>query len=249
MFSEDSDPNRHLFGAYAVISKQTVQGFGHDLLQDGFWNYLREDITYALTGKCCLKMRVEEGLVQPAHGVDEDFANTISIILAKIVNATFDGSNWTDQLSRKLTAEVDAWKDQLPSHILPYIRTERSSSIFPAIRHFRDCHGRSRNCILFYYANVTLVAAWHYYHVSRTLIASRELETMQMIRDPLPDVSNAIMSSLNDYAMEICGLAFTSNSTSVMVNAYGPIAYCNATTTCAHEFLLIERRRNLATEP
>lgn len=144
--SEDSDPNRHLFGAYAVISKQTVQGFGHDLLRDGFWNYLREDITYALTRKCCLKMRVEEGLMQISQDVDEDFANTISIILAKIVNAAFGGSSWTGLLSRKFTAEVDAWRDQLPSHIWPYTRAERPSSVFLAIRHFRDCHGRLRDC-------------------------------------------------------------------------------------------------------
>lgn len=146
--AEDSDPNRHLFGAYAVISKQTVQSFGHDLLQDGFWNYLREDITYALTRKCCLKMRVEESLIQTTHGVDEDFANTISIILAKFINAAFDGSSWTDVLSRKFTDELDAFRDQLPSHIWPYTRAERPASVFPAIRHFRDCHGLFREIAL-----------------------------------------------------------------------------------------------------
>lgn len=31
---------------------------------------------------------------------------------------------------------------------------------------------------------------------------------------------------LNAYALEICGIAFTTNIPSVIVNSFGPIAYC-----------------------
>ncbi len=31
---------------------------------------------------------------------------------------------------------------------------------------------------------------------------------------------------LEQYALDICGIAFTTNSASVLVNAFGPMAYC-----------------------
>ena len=248
---EDSDPNRHLFGAYAVVSKHTVQSFADDLLQDGFWNYLREEIKYALTRRSCLKIRVDHTSLQLTKEADEGFANAITLILAKIINTAFDDIPWSDALSQRFTADLDEWKQQLPTHLWPYSRAYTAASIFPAIRQFRECHGNpfiSYTSCTETQADIWEVAAWHYYYVSRTLIASKDLERSH---EMLPSLSNELipyLTTLEDNAIEICGLAFTSSSPSVMVNAYGPIAYCKSQCHVLLLSSLTAYRHSLATK-
>lgn len=41
---------------------------------------------------------------------------------------------------------------------------------------------------------------------------------------------------LEAYALEICGIAFTTNIPSVLVNSFGPIAYCKSSLTPNYSF-------------
>ncbi|KAI9155618.1 Kanamycin B dioxygenase [Paramyrothecium foliicola] len=58
------DPNLHLRGAYSMAATPSMlsETAGEGLLEVGFWNYLREDITFSLHEVCPLKIRLDSAL-------------------------------------------------------------------------------------------------------------------------------------------------------------------------------------------
>lgn len=75
-------------------------------------------------------------------------------------------------------------------------------------------------------------AAMHYYLVSLFLLSSSAPQDgLPRLYSICSDVVGGDMSSREDLqeacALEICGIAFTSNSTSVLVNSFGPICHCS----------------------
>ncbi|KAI8945227.1 hypothetical protein F4801DRAFT_598198 [Xylaria longipes] len=216
------DPNRHLKGAFSLASQ--LQGFldqpAGGLLHSGFWNYLREDITFSLFGNCPLKINLDPIPRLCNVSSDQDYLNAVSLVLGRIINAVIGTSadrtedDWETTLSY-----VEDWLSDLPTHFRPFSRTTLPSlSRLPTVHMLKACHAASR----------------HYCLVSLALLAihaqtARQVERLVSLALSLGFLVGTIIARedlLEQIGLEICGIAFTSNEPSVLVNAFGPISYC-----------------------
>ncbi|KAM0306510.1 hypothetical protein ACHAPM_001081 [Fusarium culmorum] len=191
----DVDPNMHLRGAYSMASLHDVLSgnLRAGLLGAGFWNYLREDITFSLFEKCPLKMNLESTLLFTPHESDQDYLNSVTLILGKGINMAY--SQDTDALRwRQITESLKDWRRACPDHIEPFSREST------AIRH---------------YSLVTMT----FICLHGQLEAPDDLDTLDLEASSKEEM-------LEKLATEICGIAFTAKVPSVLVNAFGPIAFC-----------------------
>ena len=87
-----------------------------------------------------------------------------------------------------------------------------------------------------YHADNITASAWHYFLVALSLLASKSsshvqradiLELVTLYQsDFCPSTERHVM--LEAAALEVCGLAFTANSSPVIVNTFGPISFCKS---------------------
>ncbi|KAI6366848.1 hypothetical protein MCOR25_005064 [Pyricularia grisea] len=228
ILSEETDPNRHLRGAYSLAVSRTpllregdLSGRG-GLRGAGFWNYLREDITFSLFQKCPLKMGLDQVELFILRGDDADgdhgYLNAVSLILGRIINECFGRETVAPDAWSFLFGLLRDWCSALPSRIAPFAREERGLGLaLPAIWMLQDCHA----------------SACHYRLVCIAMLCIHAPTTEQILDlDSLLDISQRIGQSspreaiLENCALEICGIAFTANSPPVVVNCFGPIAFC-----------------------
>ncbi len=193
LLAENSDPNRHLSGAHALASSCSVDMRHSSLMRAGFYNYLREDITYSLINRCLLKLdrRSITSPQLPSLGAadDEEQLNIASVFLAQVINEVFDPERDKRMLPSK---EFRNWRSSLPEQFAPYHTThgDVDGIEFPTVRLLRDCHVS----VLQY---CPVIDALSYF--------------------PQEDVTGVLEYN----ATMVCGLTFTSESTAVMVNSYG----------------------------
>lgn len=145
ILAEDEDPNRHLFGASTLLPPTPALA-DHSLLAGGFWNYLREDITYSLIHECPLKVHVERVVMEPM--LDDEHANCMTLLLGRAVNVAFGGHN------DDVLPELIGWWRAFTKR--PFSRIDERP--FPTIRMTRDCH----------------TFAVQYHHVARCLLQPDE---------------------------------------------------------------------------
>lgn len=115
------------------------------MLAAGFWNYLREDITFSLFEHCQLKMDLER--IPPSENAltDQDHLNAITLILGHIINVSFTGTIDAIKLAH-LNDTVKNWRLQLPARFKPFSTASESSTsaiVLPTIWMLQDCHGKS----------------------------------------------------------------------------------------------------------
>lgn len=183
IMSEDTDPNRHLFGASTLLPPEAPNLLDGSLLASGFWNYLREDITYSLIHSCPLKIKTD----YPSQHVSErsSLSNIMTLFLAYAVNLHFNKQD-DHQHSQTLSQDIDiCWQRNQPR---PFAYHDLDSDAFPVIKMVSD----------------TEVAASHYYKVAKCIMSTNHRSIL---------------------AAEVCGLAISSMSDAVVVNAYGPICF------------------------
>ncbi|KAK5988203.1 Kanamycin B dioxygenase [Cladobotryum mycophilum] len=185
------------------------------LLAAGFWNYLREDITFSLFEGCPLKMDLAVAAA-PKLTSGHDELHAVSLLLGQIINATF-GKPISQNEWERLAVMTQARYDGLPSHVKPFSsgRSATSSAALPQRWFLQDYHA----------------SAMHYLLVSACILVVSappgEQWRLQASDDSGGDESElGKQDLLEQYALEICGVAFTTNIPSVLVNAFGPIAYC-----------------------
>lgn len=78
------------------------------------------------------------------HGTDEDYLNTVSLILGRIINACFAAAV-ADEAWAFLYDMLRDWSSSLPSRFGPFSTAERGLGLaLPSIWMLRDCHGKSR---------------------------------------------------------------------------------------------------------
>ncbi|KAI0018268.1 hypothetical protein F4780DRAFT_752044 [Xylariomycetidae sp. FL0641] len=223
ILDENEDPNRHLRGAYSfACQQQPILDSPLDRLRClGFWNYLREDITFSLFRRCPLKMDLSTIHDVNPPTSDHDHLNAISLVLGRVVNAAIqENTEMSDGSWETLIAQVKVWSSRLPRHFEPFSRAlVPGLTSLPSIRVLRHCHA----------------AAWHYFSVClsililRTssvqhLVEAKHLATRIVPRADVMDTKEEVLASL---ALGVCGIAFTSRDPSVLVNAYGPISFCS----------------------
>ncbi|KAK4497754.1 hypothetical protein PRZ48_010407 [Zasmidium cellare] len=197
ILAEDFDPNRHLSGAHAIASGQSLDLQSPSLCRAAFFNFLREDITFALMNNCPLKIDPEKlrGSYTPVS--DEDQLNIVTLILGQAINASFGDS---PTLRIEVGHRLDHWKRSLPPHFQPThdsFAEDKVISTFPRTYMLHDSH----------------VAATQYGIVAESVLASAST----------PDEPN---KHLDNLAIRLCGLAFTADTDAVLVNSFGPINFC-----------------------
>ena len=198
ILGEEFDPNRHLSGAFALAMNRSHNLHQPSLARAGFFNFMREDITYSLINRCPLKIDMEGMDVFEAND-DEYQLNVATLHLAKAINQTF-GSVTTANSAASMLETLQRWCESLPVQFTSYYETPHDiQSMFPTIRMLRDCH----------------VSVIQYYLVTKSVLGSAHT-TID---------NNEIEHRLNEYAARICGLAFTSESSAVVVNSFGPISF------------------------
>lgn len=119
------------------------------LLQAGAWNYLREEITVALECQRSVRLNIHLDTRSTVSGPDSIHANTMTYILARVINLCFgqDGSGQTlafDEDSwAKLDAELKFWSGNLPSTYASYSRAPKTGNSFPSEWYIRPWHSES----------------------------------------------------------------------------------------------------------
>lgn len=141
----------HLRGAYSMAPVQSLlSGSLHrGLLAAGFWNYLREDITFSLFERCPLKLDLKWTPPLDGHYSDQDYLNSISLILARIINEGFDHrmtpAEWESSFSL-----VHTWTSELPSRFRAFSRGDGvpgKLQSLPSVWFLQPCHGTERHPI------------------------------------------------------------------------------------------------------
>lgn len=67
----------------------------------------------------------------------------------------------------------------------------------------------------------------HYVLVALFILANVVPESMLGLVEALSPLTQSLNEGiLEPWALQICGIAFTSKSSTVLVNSFGPMAYC-----------------------
>ncbi|KAL9469227.1 hypothetical protein ACSS6W_010921 [Trichoderma asperelloides] len=220
ILNEDIDPNRHLQGAYSLASCEDSIAASPpgSLLAAGFWNYLREDITFSLFEGCPLKMDVTMAAAPSLTG-DQDQLHSMTLILGQTINKAF-GHQISEPEWERLVSMVQTWLDKLPSNVNPFSRsqsvTPSAVGELPYFWFLQDFHASARQ-----YALIALTILAAFAPLNQLSMLPSVCDDAELIT---ADVSKGDL--LEAYAIEICGIAFTTNIPSVLVNSFGPIAYC-----------------------
>ncbi|KAJ6438133.1 calcineurin-like phosphoesterase [Purpureocillium lavendulum] len=211
ILDEDVDPNRHLQGAYSLASRRGLLNDASNLLfTAGFWNYLREDITFSLFEGCTLKMDVSG--VGPLNTGQPGHLHDMSLILGRLINATFErpiaGEEWTE-----LAETTAAWYKTLAPAQKPFARIAGAGGDLAKVWFLEDSHA----------------SAMHYFLTACCILATSASPT-QFAHLPLAHDEAKVLGKnredlLEEYASEICAIAFTTRIPSVLVNAFGPISF------------------------
>lgn len=154
ILSEEVDPNRHLRGAYSLaVSRRPLLREGDlggrgGLRGAGFWNYLREDITFSLFQRCPLKMGLDQVELFVWRGDDADgdhaYLNAVSLILGRIINDCFGRETVSPEAWDFLFRLLRDWCSALPGRFAPFAREERGLGLaLPSVWMLHDCHGRN----------------------------------------------------------------------------------------------------------
>ncbi|GKT47074.1 uncharacterized protein ColSpa_07255 [Colletotrichum spaethianum] len=134
-----------LLRSYEILSayrNPSTDHLGSSLRAAGFWNYLREDITFSLFRRCPLKIDLDQMSLPTQHDTDQDHLNTVSLILGRIINACFSGII-TDETWPSLLGMLQDWRSNLPPRFNPFSRAERGLGLaLPSTWMLRDCHGK-----------------------------------------------------------------------------------------------------------
>ncbi|KAI1497264.1 hypothetical protein F5X99DRAFT_423679 [Biscogniauxia marginata] len=222
ILDEENDPNRHLRGAYSLASQYRDPPYqlSGGLLASGFWNYLREDITFSLFGHCRLKIDLESIPNISQFPSDQDHLNAMSLVLGRIINTMIQATaSAIEETWETLLALVRTSLSELPRHFQPFSRVSIPLlATLPSVRMLRNCHAATR----------------HYYLVSLTILimqlpSSSQLEPIKniVVEIGCGSIDSATKEDLLEHlALEVCGVAFTSNEPAVLVNAFGPMSFC-----------------------
>lgn len=136
----------HLLGAYSFATNKPIDLSIHGLAQAGTWNYLREEITVALESRRQVRFSTGFHFVPGSDMPDDQCANAITFILARIINFYFSNTTNVDQEDRRrgwleLSTEVNLWRRGLPMTFQPFSYAPKAGNVFPSIWLLQPWHG------------------------------------------------------------------------------------------------------------
>ncbi|VUC37962.1 unnamed protein product [Clonostachys rosea] len=153
-----------------------------------------------------------------SHETDPDYLNSISLILGKIINIAFQRP-LTEEEWEAAFSMTHEWIKSRPDRLGPYSRRPAvvgTPNPLPPIYFLHESHG----------------STMHYYLVTLTILGLHLPHTQRLDRlialDAFPRENPRPTKKefLQNIALDICGIAFSSKIPTVLVNAFGPMAYC-----------------------
>lgn len=152
----------------------------------------------------------------------------VSLILGRIINALFTRAVTGEEWDALMGAAV-AWYEELPMIERPCARTEGAKGELPSVWFIEDSHGKFRISVVRSYILTMTASAMHYFLIACCILAvfasPAQLPLLPIARDSGEAQGKSRGDILESYATEICAIAFTARTPSVLVNAFGPIAY------------------------
>ncbi|THW05935.1 hypothetical protein D6D24_06693, partial [Aureobasidium pullulans] len=213
--ADSRQEQRHLLGAYRFSSTEDIDMTSAGLLQAGAWNYLRGEITVALECRRPVRLTINLDIRTAGPQPESMHANTITYILARVINHCFDRSSADQQEMsdhnewRSLESELKFWKEGLPISYEPYSRASKEGNVFPSAWYLRPWHSKLDSSSGRQAADANTVAAAQYYLTAQTLLLLHNPDTVL-------DVKNVA---------RLCGIACTNENKAARVNAFGPMAF------------------------
>ncbi|KAI9657051.1 MAG: hypothetical protein M1821_003217 [Bathelium mastoideum] len=201
----DTRNQDHLWGAFSFAAARSIDLGAWGLVQAGFWNYIREDITVALEFRRPLHMKIGTRVPTPRAMTRTlyDYANTITYILAKIIDFCWGNTRSEETPSdwHFLNEELTTFRTQLPSDFSSYSSAPKPGTLpFRSIWMLRPYH----------------VAANQYLHIASMLLC---------LSAPLGASVPNSEGTLESYALEIIAICATNHSVPARINAFGPLAF------------------------
>ncbi|UNI18443.1 hypothetical protein JDV02_004711 [Purpureocillium takamizusanense] len=223
ILDEEIDPNRHLQGAYSLASRRgLLNDAPNALFTAGFWNYLREDISFSLFQGCPLKMDLNGVVVPPGDAaLPPGHLHAASLILGRVINAVFQRPVVGSEEWMELLRVTKAWYGSLSSAQKPFSRIEGAGGgggggELTKVWFLEDSHASAMHYFLTICCILTISASPEQLaHLPPAHDGAAAADDSAPSRDDL----------LDGYASEICAIAFTARIPSVLVNAFGPMSY------------------------
>ncbi|RJE21383.1 hypothetical protein PHISCL_06287 [Aspergillus sclerotialis] len=218
----------HLQGCYSLLATTRIEP-EPGLARAAFWNYVREDITVALMERRRLMIELCPEHVPQDLEYDDDYANYVTILLGQVINQCFDQHAGQLELSqwRSLHDRLETWRACLPSSFEPVASVNPKNSSLPFIWTLHAWHGMLTALDSTVLSPLTdKAAALQYYHTALIiLLLAKPAPQPQTTVQNIGQISS-LTQELDSHASEVCALAVTSESASVWINAFGPIAFC-----------------------
>ncbi|KAF2998229.1 hypothetical protein E8E13_005566 [Curvularia kusanoi] len=149
-----------------------------------------------------------------SHPEDVLPPDAISYLLGKIINFSF--AKFAQQLSRdrqeqwqSLKSALESWKARLPASYAPFSHSGLHGNPFPSLWMLQPCH----------------IAAQQYLAIAEMLLI---LNNPRLERESL---SQHMSELVQDQALRICGMAWTTADEAAWVNSFGPMAFCELAQT------------------
>ena len=202
----DTRNQHHLLGAYSFAAIQSVDLETWGLVQAGFWNYLREDITVALEFRRPLHMKldIETPIPNAMTGLPHDHANRVTYLLAKIINFCWGNGSSAGRTNnwRFLSKEMSEFQIALPRGFSPYSSAPKPESHpLPSTWALRPYH----------------VSTNQYLYIAKMLLH---------LTAPPDSCASDLDSTLESLALDTIALSSTNPSVPARVNAFGPLSFC-----------------------
>ena len=137
------DNYSHLLGIHVFANAGDQYMMPGSLSAAAFWVGLRQEIYIAVLTQQCVKLKLDDFIVDRSLGPADDYtwANRAIVLLADVLNSCFGDTPLTTQRWSALNEAAENWTRAGPPSFNPYFYGEGTGvGAFPEIWHGSSCH-------------------------------------------------------------------------------------------------------------
>ncbi|KAJ3577885.1 hypothetical protein NPX13_g2678 [Xylaria arbuscula] len=137
------DSYSHLLGIHVFANAGDQYILPGSLSAAAFWVGLRQEIYIAILTQQCVKLKLDDFIVDRSLGPADDYtwSNRAIVLLADVLNSCFGDNPLTTQRWMALNEAVESWTRARPPSFNPYFYSEGiGAGAFPEIWHGSSCH-------------------------------------------------------------------------------------------------------------
>ncbi|KAI0505999.1 hypothetical protein F5B22DRAFT_625799 [Xylaria bambusicola] len=137
------DNYSHLLGIHVFANAGDQYMLPGSLSAAAFWVGLRQEIYIAILTQQCVKLKLDDFIVDRSLGPADDYtwSNRAIVLLADVLNCCFGDTPLTTQRWIALNEAVESWTRARPPSFNPYFYNNGTGAgAFPEIWHGSSCH-------------------------------------------------------------------------------------------------------------